>query len=818
MHRVTLALLPLPLRQLLRRLSRERGFCLTVVLTLGLCIGANVAIFAVVDAVLLRALPFPHADELVITRNCYPGAGVDLGSSSLPNYYDRREHVAAFASTAIHQSGSAIIGEAGAPVRVARDRVSPEFFATLGVPLARGRTFTEDEMLYANAQVIILTHEFWHQQFGGAPDVLDRQLVVDGIPHTVIGVLPPGFRYLDSKARFFIPLASNLDDRGPNRRHSNNVDLIARLKPGVTLAEARAQMNAFTQVQLKDDPHQQLLRDAGYRVQVDWLHADTVRTVRPILLLLQGGVVALLLIGGVNLINLLLIRAHGRAREVAVRQALGASQADLAREILLETVLLSIVGGLLGMAIGATGIQLLDALGTDRLPLGARIELDGRVLAVSLAGSVLVGLALSVPIIAFNRRRNLAPVLQSESRGGTSSRAAQRLRHTFIVVQVALAFMLLCGAGLLGLSLKQVLETSPGFQPDNVLTARLNLPWKTYPEPENRRAFLERLLVELRQLPGVVHAAFSDGLPFGGDVSDNATTVEGFERAAGDSIRTHFTSFAMGDYWQALGIPLVEGRYLEDADNQRELRVCVVDEAFARRYWPGQSALGHRIASDVNITEENAITIVGVVATVKQRDLTDAAPLGSVYVPYRLRSDNSFHIVLRTPLSPTALASALQRTVLELDPQLPIDDVKVLRELVDDSLVTRRSPAVLVAIFAGAALLLAAIGTYGVLAYAVNQRRREIGVRMALGALPAQVLRQFLGLGLRLLAFGIVLGAFGAWAAGRAMTGLLYDVPGFHSGVALATAVTLLLVVLLATLIPSRRAAQVSPIEALRDD
>lgn len=805
-------------RQTLRRLGRERGFTATVLLTLALCIGANVTIFAVVDAILVRSLPFPNAERLVTMINSYPGAGAVRTAASLPNYYDRRDHIEAFESVAIRQSGSAIVGETGSPMRLARDRVSPEFFATLGVPLAIGRTFTEDEMLYANAQVLILTDEFWRSHFQADPQVVGRSLMIDGMTSVVVGVLPPGFRYLNSAARFFVPLASNLDDRGPNRRHGNNVELIGRLKPGVSLAAAQAQIDAFNEVQLQQDPHSQLVRDAGFRTHLYSLHGDTVRTVKPVLLLLQGGVLSLLLIGAVNLFNLLLIRANGRLKEMTVRQALGATRQHLGQETLLETVILALTGGGLGLAVGALGIRLLDALGTGRLPLGTSIVFDGRIALVALIGSLLVGVVLALPVIAFSLGRGIAPGLQTESRGGTASRTAQRARHGFIIVQIGLAFALVAGAGLLGLSLRKVLATSPGFQPDSVLTASLELPWKSYPEPALRQAFLERLLGELRRLPGVIHAGYGTGVPFIGNVSDNATTVEGVQRAPGDSIRTHYTSIAMGDYWQALGIPLIEGRYLEEADNHRDQRVCVVDQAFAKRYWPGESALGRRIASDVSITDENAMTIVGVVGTVKQSDLTDSTPLGAVYQPFRLRPGSGVSVVLRTNQSPENLAPTLQKLVLSLDPQLPVDDIKLARQWIDDSLVARRSPAMLVGIFAFVALLLAAIGTYGVLAYAVNQRRREIGVRLALGAQPAQVLQHFVGLGLRLLAVGLVLGLGCALAAGAIMRGLLFDVPTFHPGVAAAAAVSLTIVVLLATLLPSQRAARVSPLEALRED
>ena len=806
------------LRQTLRRLLRERGFTATVLLTLTLCIAANVAIFAVVDAILVRALPFPHPEQLVTAINSYPGAGVERAGASLPNYYDRREAIKAFASTAIIQGGSAIVGEAGSPNRIDRDRVSPEFFATLGVPLAMGRTFNDDEMFYKGSSVAILTDEFWHKNFNADPQVLGRKFQVDTQPVTVIGVLPPGFRFLSSRAQFFVPAASNKEDRGADRRHSNNFQLIARLAPGTSVTVAQAQMDAFNAHQVADDPYANLIKGAGYRTGVYSLHADHVREVRPILLLLQGGVLFLLLIGGVNLVNLLLIRASGRAKELAVRQALGASGRHIAREVLLETVMLSAGGGVLGLAAGAVGIRLLATLGTDRLPLGATVVLDGRVAAVALAASVLTGIALALPIIWFNLHGRLAPVLQAETRGGTVSRAAQRVRHGFIIAQVALAFVLLAGAGMLGLSLQRVLATAPGFRPDHVLTGQIALPWKNYPETKPRLAFIERLLADLRNQPGVSSVGLTSGLPMGGNVDNNATSVEGVEIAPGGTIRAHYTSAAVGDYWQALGIPLVEGRLLEDADNHRDQKVCVVDQNFARRYWPGKSAVGHRIANGPTFEEKEAHTIVGVVGNIKQTELAETGAQGAVYYPYQHYSAQNLSVVIRTPLEPAALGPLLQKVVLKLDPELPVDELKPMQSWIDESLVARRSPAVLAGIFAAVALLLAAVGTYGVLAYAVAQRRREIGVRMALGAQPQQVLAQFLGLGVKLLLAGITLGVLGAWADGRALQSVLFGVGTVHVGVLLVTAGIMMVVVLLAVFLPSYRASRVSPLEALRDE
>lgn len=814
MHLISLA----DLRQTIRRLARERGFTATVLLTLALCIGANVTIYAVVDAILVRSLPFPEPDRLITTINSYPGAGVERAGASLPNYYDRKAAIKAFASTAIIQSGSAIVGEAGSPQRVQRDRVSPEFFATLGVPLARGRTFTEDEMLFKNSAVVILTDSYWRNHFKADPDIVGKTMIVDTQPSTIVGVLPPGIRYLSTTPQFYVPLASDLDDRKPDHRHSNNLQLIARLAPGASVAIAQAQVDALNAQQIADDPYAGLLKGVRFHTNVFPLHEDHVREIKPMLLILQGAVLFLLLIGGVNLVNLLLIRASGRSKELAVRQALGASAGRIGREVMFETVLLSVTGGALGLAVGALGIRLLAALGTDRLPLGATVTFDGRVTAVALGFSFVVGCALALPVIWFNLHSRLALVLQSEGRGGTVSRAAQRVRHGFIVAQVALAFVLLSGAGMLGLSLQRVLATSPGFRSDHVVTGKVSLPWKNYPKTEQRLAFVERLLAELRHQPGVTAVGFTTGLPLGGSVSNNATTVEGQEPREGDAIRAHYMSAAVGDYWQALGIPLMEGRYLEDADNQRDQKVCVVDRDFAERYWPGKSALGHRISSDPKFDAKTAATIVGVVGNVKQNDLTESGAQGAVYYPYKHFDERSFTIVIRTAMDPAALAPMLPKAVLQLDPELPVDQLKPMQSWIDESMVSRRSPALLAGIFAGVALVLAAVGTYGVLAYAVSQRRREIGVRMALGAQREQVLAQFLALGARLLAAGVVLGALGAWAAGRAMQSMLFGLGVVHAGVLAVATVVMAAVVLAATFLPSHRASRVSPIEALRDD
>lgn len=806
------------LRLAFRRLRKTPGMTLVAIGTLALCIGANLAIFAVVDAVLVRALPFPEGDRLVSIINSYPGAGVERAGASIPNYFDRRDGLGNLESVALIRQESITVGEAGSPARIPIARVTPEFFRTLRVPLAMGESFTDEHLLYGDDGVAILTDAFWRSYFNADPEIVGRTFFNDGLSVTVIGVLPPDFRYLSSDARFFRPAAHEAEDRQPDRRHNNNYQMIGRLAPGATLESLREELDAYNASLLEGDPLAHLVRDVQFHTRVLSLREDHVQAVKPILLLLQGAVLFLLLIGGVNLANLLLVRAGGRVRELAIRRALGAAPRHVAVETFTEVVLLALAGGLLGLLVGAFGIDLLRLLGTEQLPLGSEIRFDGRVAAVAMAGALLVGVCLSIPIYLFNLHQRLQAALQSESRGGTATRAAQRVRHTFIVVQVGLAFVLLSGAGLLGLSLRKMLATPTGMHAGNVLTGALSLPWKTYPEAEERMAFVERLLPELQAIPGVSHAALSSGLPFSNFISNSVVLVENFTPSTDAPLRAHYLSAASADYWSALGIPLIEGRFLTDADNHGDLRACVVDRAFAERYWPGESPIGRRLTRDVEFKEEEAFTVVGVVGNVKQREIAEEDGHGAVYFPYRHSPSRFFYLVLRTDLPPPALFDDVRQAILRIDPELPVDDLQTMRGRIDNSLLARRSPAILAAVFAGVALLLVVIGTYGVLAYAVGQRTREIGVRMALGARPGQVRALFLKLGAGLFLLGLLLGIPAAWGAGRAMRATLFEIGAFHPAVFLASGLVLAAAVFLAILLPSGRAARVNPTDALRAD
>lgn len=832
------------LRHAARLLRKTPGFTATALLTLAICIGANLTIFAVVDAILLRPLPFPEAGRLVTIFNMYPKAGVDRDGSSIANYYERRGTIPAFAGIGLYSPGTAVLGEAGATERDAVMRVSPDFFSTLGADPLMGRGFTEQETSYQTDKVAILTDAYWRRQFQADPHVIGRQVRVDGVPCTVVGVLSPNYRFLSSEARVYLPFSSSPENRDSRQRHSggNGRHMIARLAPGATVEQAQAQIDAQNAALETKDPEAAMIADAGFRSVVTSLHGDHVASVRPALLWMQAGAFALLLIGAVNLTNLLLIRASGRVKEIAVRQALGASRLHVASEVIVETTLLTVAGGALGLAAGAAGIRLLSAVGTDHLPLGSHVAFDTRVAFAAILGSIVMGFALAAPIAWFHLRGLLTSAIQSESRGGTSGRAAQRLRHAFIVTQVALALVLLSGAGMLGRSLQRTMAVSPGFRADHILTGQLSVPMSTYPNATARLALNRRLLEELSRQPGVSAAGIVSNVPFSGNEGKSAATVKGRPMLPGERVRAHYSYGVDGDYFAAMGFALRAGRFLNADDSRRTspgtpaaspvaaaaaaastgaptapARVCVVDADFAAYYWPQGSALGQRIfEGSEQLADDQAFTVVGVVGAVKQAGLTDQAAQGAVYYPYAFRTDNSVFMVVRTSLPPESLGASLQSVVRRVDPELPVNDLRAMDTRIADSLVAQRTPALLAGIFSAIAVLLTAIGTYGVLSYAVTQRRREIGVRMALGARPGQIRGHFLALAFRLLLAGAALGIAGAWLMGRAMRTMLFQASPLDSAT-FAAAGIIGVVSLAACLLPSYRAARISPMEALAD-
>lgn len=808
------------LRYSARLLRKSPGFTATALLTLALCLGANLTIFAVIDAILVRALPFPGASRLVTMYNTYPKAGVDRDGSSLTNYYERRGRIPAFRSVSIYRYGTSILGEPGSTERQPIMLVSPDFFTTLGAGPAFGSVFTDAETTYQTDDVAIVSDAWWRRHLNADPHVIGRKISADGHLRTVIGVLPPGFRFLSSKAQLYFPLASRAEDRLPAERHSggNVIQMIARLKPGATLAQAQSQIDVQNAALERDDPKAKMIADAGFRTLVVGLHADQVAAIRPTLLLLQAGVLALLAIGAVNLVNLLLIRASGRSKELAVRQALGASPRHVVAEAVVETTLLTLSGGLLALAVGAGGIRLVAALGANRLPLGTEIHFDARLAMVAFGAAVILGVVLATPIAWFGMRLQPSGGLQAEARGGTAGRAAQTVRHSFVVAQIALGFVLLTGTGLLGLSLKRAMDVSPGFRSDHVITGQISLVGSAYATPGADLTFTERLVGELGHQPGVLSAGVANNIPFSGASGMSAALVVGHVLRPGESLRGSYSYGVGGDYFRAMGFSLLAGRFLTGEDSRRGVRVCLVDQDFARYYWPNGSALGHRLFQGSEAgSDAQAFTVVGVVGSIKQSGLTDDTAQGAVYYPYIYRPESNVFVAVRGSIQPDSLQTALGGAARQIDPALAVADIQTMDDRIAESLLVRRSPALLGGIFSAVALLLIGIGIYGVLSYAVAQRRREIGVRMAVGARPEQIRRQFLALALRLLAGGTILGAIGAWMTGQAMRAVLFHVPAHSPAILAGSAAAIAAISFFACLLPARRAARLSPVQALAD-
>ena len=681
-------------RHAFRALLKTPGFTATALATLAICLGANLTIFAVVDAILIKSLPYPNANELVTLYYTYPKLPSANKGASLTNYYERRGQIPALSSLAAISKATSVIGEAGTTSIEKLGRVSPEFFATLGVKPFMGRAFTDEEMTYQTDHVAMLSFEYWRDRYNSDPAILGKSIRTDGLARTIVGVLPRDFRFLSFQAPVYMPLSSEEGERNVGARHSVGIILVGRIAPHATMADVRAQVAANDAARAPEFPQAKVVADSGCYTVVASLHADYVAAVKPILLLLQAGALCLLLIGGVNLVNLLLIRASGRSRELAIRQALGANQGHVVREVMAETILLTFVGTALGLLVGAFGVDLLATFGADQLPLGAQIAFNTRLSLVALAGSLVVGVLLGLPIVWFNFRSRIAVALQSESRGSTVSRATQRLRHGFIVTQIALAFVLLAGASLLGLSLKRAMDVSPGFSADHIITGQFTLTWKGYHTLETFASFFNELAVKGRSIPGVSAIGVISTVPLvGGSINSGPVTIPGYKPKAAEQIMIHSMFGVAGDYFAAMGIPLREGRYLIQSDSERKALVCVVDENFARNYWPEGGAIGKSVYRGDLSNNNQPYTVVGVVGAVKQADLTEATPPGSVYFPYNQIFDRNYYLVARTILPPKSLGLTLTKIIRQIDSDVPLTDLRTMAARIDDSLAPRRSPA-----------------------------------------------------------------------------------------------------------------------------
>jgi predicted permease len=814
------------IRTALRGMVRDRVFALPVLLTLTLCIAANAAVFTVVHSVLLRPLPLPEPDGLVQLNNAYPGAGVAESDNGVPDYYDRRQAVTAFEELALYVTSGRTVGTVDGAERLTGMFATPSLFRLLRAQPLRGRILEERDGVPGNEQQVLLSYGLWQRLYAGADDAVGRELRINGQPHQVVGVMPRDFVFVDSAVTFWLPLAFTPEDRADDQRHSNSYAMVGRLRRGATLEQVRQQLAALNAANLDRFPEmKQIVLDAGFTTLATPLQERLVRDVRATLYLLWGGVSFVLLIGGVNVTNLALVRATGRSREVAARRTLGAGPWRLLRQQLVEGLLLTSLAGVLGTLIAAWAVRGLAAAAGERIPRGNEIALGPPTLLMVGGLAVVFGVLLALIPMAYSARGSLAQTLREEGRAGTASRSARSLRRSLVAAQVGFAFVLLLGAGLLLTSFRELLRVRPGFEPSGVLTGKVALPSATYPEDADLLAWSERSLERVRALPGVVAAGLATGAPLSGNYSDSVALPEGFVPVKGESVVSPSNSVVTPGYFPALRIAVRRGRDFDQRDTPTSQAVVIVDQALADLFWPGQDPIGRRMyqpdsPEDVGRPgpDTRFTTVVGVVDTVKQRGLAAGDErLGAYYYPLAQRPLRTLTLAARVQGDPTAVAATVRRELAALDPQMPFYDVMSMGERVAQSVAGRLLATRLASGFGLVALLLATFGIYGVLAYQVSQRRREIGIRMALGSEARQVFRLILAEGAALVAVGLAIGLGGLFALRRALAAQLYGVTPFEPVVLAAVTALLAFVALGACLGPARRAARVDPAAALSD-
>jgi predicted permease len=808
-----------------RVIARDRTFSATVVLTLGLCIGANAAIFTIVNAVLLRPLPFAGADRLVFIANSYPGAGVAEADNSVPDYFDRRE-LAAFDEVAIYHQQGRTVGTTNGAERMTAMQATPSLLRMLGVKPWRGRLFTNQEEEAGHHEKVILTYALWQQMFGGRDDAIGQNLRLNGVQHTVVGVLPQDFMFIDAKIRMWIPAYFAPEDRADDRRHSNNFQMVARLKPGATIEQGQRQIDAINAAQLERSPLKQALIDAGFSTRVTGFQDRMVHEVRRTLYLLWGGVVFVLLIGAVNVTNLTLVRATARAREFATRQALGAGVWQLTRQLLTESVLLTTIAGVLGLLIGNVLVGAITANIKDRIPRAFEIHVDTMTVLFTVGTTLAIGAIVALLPLVNVRRVSIAQAVREEGRSGTSGRGARLVRRGLVTAQVAFAFMLLIGAGLLLASFRAILDVNPGFQPGGVLTGRVSLPASSYPKDEQIVAAMQRMRERLKGIPGVTTLGFGSSAPFTESYSDSVILAEGYIAPPGESVISPAQNIVSPGYFEALRIPVKRGRVIDERDTAESQRVIVVDERLAKKFWAGQDPIGKRMFAPDSAEDLTRgpgpntkwLTVIGVVGDVRQRGLVaDNERLGAYYFAHTQQPARSMSIIARVATDPQSIVPSIRRELTSIDAELPFYSVLTMEERVRESVAGRRTAMLLAVGFGLIALMLATVGIYGVLAYQVTQRRREIGIRMALGSDTGSVFRLILREGATLLAIGFVVGLAGAVAMRQALAQELYGVDPMEPSVLAAVAGLLAIVALVACALPARRAAMIDPVIALTE-
>jgi putative ABC transport system permease protein len=801
-----------PFTQALRGLRKSPGFTLSTIAVLTLGIGANTAIFSVVNAVLLRPLPFPESRSIVTVFHVPPAAafpGIKRFSVSAANYLDWRKQNDVFDSISVFSRRGLRIGGGSKPRVLTATISDADFFKVVRVQPAIGRAFAMDECQPGRDNVIILSHGFAQSQFGSAEAALGKQLQLGPKTYGVIGVMPADFHvksWFPASAEGWIPLAWTEKDRASRGNH--NYAVVARLRDGVTTAQAQSAMNVISDHLARDYPEE----DKGWGAVVTPLRDFLVGDVRPALLALLGAVGFVLLIACANTANLVLARTISRRKELAIRAALGASREQVLRPVLAETTILALIGGALGLLVARSGQSLVTSALADQLPRATEVQLDGRVLAFTLLASIVTGVIAG--LIAGTRllRGDLSDGLKSGLGKSDGYSSGRQTRSLLVVSEVALSLILLVGAGLMIRTLWALRGTDPGFKPENVLTMTVPIPKAS--DKSTRSRFYDEFLLQVEALPGVQSAAAIDNLPLQGG-SEQPIAVERRPAEVFALQRNVSVRQATPNYFRTMGIPMLSGRDFRMADTSEE-GAAVISQAMANLFWPGENAVGKRFR--ISFTPEILRTVVGVVGDIKNRGLKTLEPVTMLYLPIRQDDSNPVSLVVRGGNSVASLTPAITGVLAKLDPTLPIRDVRTLDEMIASSLSQQRFSMWLFAALAGLAFLLASVGIYSVLAYSVRTRVQEIGVRIALGASRGDVLRLVIAEGMRPTFIGILAGAAGAFALQGVMSKLVYGVSPADPLTFLAVALLLAAVAVLACAIPGLRATRVHPMTALRNE
>jgi putative ABC transport system permease protein len=790
----------------LRVLFKNYAFSIVVVLTLALGIGANTAIFSFANGILLRPLPYPQSDRLAVVDQTALKEGNTSIGVSYPDFLDWRDQNTVFERVATHfGTGRFAMTISGQPIEIRGGRVSYGLFETLRVSPILGRTFTLNEDRPEEDAVVILGYDLWQRSFGGNPNVVGQKITLSSSSRTIIGVMPRGFRFPDV-SDLWVPLAFSTKTY---TRNDHGLEVIARLKDGVTIAQARADMNNVAARIEEQNP----VTNEGVGVTVTSLHDNLSGSYRDALLILLGVVGCVLLVACVNVANLMLGRATARQKEFALRAALGASRWRIIRQLLLESLLLAIAGGALGFVLSIWALHLLLTAIPIDLPFWMNFDLDLRVLGFTLAITLLTGLIFGAVPALQTSRVDLNDTLKEGGRGNSGVRS--RARSLLVVSEIAMSLVLLVGAGLMIQSFLRLRQVNIGLNPKNVLTATLSLPRAKYTENDQRTAFFKQLLERVRDLPGVESASATRTLPLGGSNWGRGLTVEGHPvMSTGQTPTVQHTVVEPG-YFRTMGITLLAGRDFTDADTKDAPDVTIIEERLARQYWPNESPLGKRVRFGPPEDNEPWHTIVGVVSTVRDQSVQEETR-PSVYLPHQKVPVPSMSLVARTSVNPHEFIGAVRREVAQLDPDLPVSKVATMEEVVAESIWQPRLYAMLFAVFAGGALLLALIGIYGVMAFLVQTRTHEIGVRMALGASARDVFKLIVGRGMKLTAVGVVIGIAGAIALTRLIHSLLFNTSATDPLTFILISLLLSLAAFFACYIPARRAAKVDPLVALR--